>query len=574
MNDLKLPLGWAFTKLGETLISIIGGGTPSRRLPSYFEGDIPWFTVKDMKTAKPKDAEEHISAAAVAASATNIVPANTLIVATRIALGKAIKPTVACAINQDLKALIVGRGVDANFLLYWIEANERTIQELGSGTTVSGIRLDTLRGLPLQLPPSAEQTRIVAKVEELLSDLDSAVTALRSAKAKIPQYRHSLLLSAIDGSLTAEWRKNNAPTETGTRLLERILGQRQPRWQKMQVLRSQKADGSPSQGWGGKYSEPKQAEISDRPDLPNGWAWGTLSQIGWLDRGRSKFRPRNSPHLYGGAYPFVQTGDIRRADTFISQVEATYSDAGLEQSRLWPTGTMCITIAANIGKTAILSMEACFPDSVVGFIPGADEISIRYVEYFMRAIQPKLENEAPATAQKNINLEILNKVTLPIPPLAEQSEIVDLLDGYFADALNKEESIDLAIKQSSVQRKNILKTAFNGKLTSQNSADESAILLLERIRSERAQYEKELIQKSKNEGVPKVKIDVKKTLRDWIRLHKSDEFSFEEIGKSITEVEYDALKEEIFEMLSEKNAPIIQYFDQTSERISFKRIRS
>ncbi|MFZ3288019.1 MAG: restriction endonuclease subunit S [Telluria sp.] len=573
MNDLKLPLGWTKTELGEALISIIGGGTPSRRLPSYFEGDIPWFTVKDMKTAKPQDAEEHISAAAVAASATNIVPANTLIVATRIALGKAIKPTVACAINQDLKALIVGTGIDANFLLYWIEANERIIQELGSGTTVSGIRLDTLRGLPLYLPPSAEQTRIVAKVEELLSDLDSAVTALKSAKVKIPQFRHSLLRSAIDGSLTAKWRKSNASPETGTRLLKRILEQRQARWDEMQVLRSQKADGSPSQGWAGKYSEPKEADISHRPDLPKGWAWATLSQIGWLDRGRSKFRPRNSPHLYGGAYPFVQTGDIRKADSFISKVEATYSDAGLEQSRLWPAGTMCITIAANIGKTAILSMEACFPDSIVGFIPGADEVSIRYVEYFMRAVQPKLEDEAPATAQKNINLEVLNKVALPIPPFTEQTKIVDLLDGYFADALNKEESIELAIKQSSVQRKNILKAAFTGQLLPQNPVDESSILLLDRIRAERTQYEKELIQKPKNEGAPKVKKDVKNTLRDWIRLHENDEFSFQELSKSISGVEYDVLKEAIFEILGEKKSPIIQYFDQTSKRMAFKRIK-
>jgi type I restriction enzyme S subunit len=105
-----------------------------------------------MKTLKPIDTEEHISEAAVANSATNLLPANTVIVATRIALGRAIRPTVSCAINQDLKALILGTGIDPDFVLYWIIANEKVIQDLGSGTTVSGIRLETLNTLPLLVP--------------------------------------------------------------------------------------------------------------------------------------------------------------------------------------------------------------------------------------------------------------------------------------------------------------------------------------------------------------------------------------------------------------------------------------
>ncbi|HEX7764903.1 MAG TPA: restriction endonuclease subunit S, partial [Cellvibrio sp.] len=195
----ELPIGWAETTLGNTLLSVIGGGTPSRKVPAYFDGHIPWFTVKDMKALKPNDAEEHISEDAIVESATNLIPANTLIVATRIALGKAIRPTVACAINQDLKALILGSGINADFLLYWIGANQRMIQELGSGTTVLGIRLEALHGLPFHLPPSAEQTRIVAKLEELLSDLDAGVAELKVAQKKLAQYRQSLLKAAVEG---------------------------------------------------------------------------------------------------------------------------------------------------------------------------------------------------------------------------------------------------------------------------------------------------------------------------------------------------------------------------------------
>lgn len=130
MSDLNLPPGWAETTLGSALITVVGGGTPSRNIPAYFDGHIPWFTVKDMKALKPNDAQEHISEVAIADSATNLIPANTLIVATRIALGRAIRPTVACAINQDLKALVLGGGISSDFMLHWIGANERVIQDL------------------------------------------------------------------------------------------------------------------------------------------------------------------------------------------------------------------------------------------------------------------------------------------------------------------------------------------------------------------------------------------------------------------------------------------------------------
>lgn len=573
MSNTKLPLGWIKTHLGNVLLDIVGGGTPSRRIPEYYQGNIPWFTVKDMKTLKPSDSEEHISDVAVAQSAAQVIPANTLIVATRIGLGKAIRPTVPCAINQDLKALIVGSGMDSDFLLYWIMANEKVIQGLGSGTTVSGIRLDTLRKLPLQLPPSAEQARIAEKLEELMSDLDSAEQALKSASQKIPQYRHSLLLSAISGELTATWRNQNGPSESGIQLLERILAQRRARWQKMQEAVYGTGDAKSSYKLNKKYSEPDEPETAQIPNLPTGWAWATLSQIGWLDRGRSRHRPRNSPHLYGGPYPFVQTGDIRQADTFISKVETTYSEAGLEQSRIWPSGTLCITIAANIGKTAILSMDACFPDSVVGFLPGADEVSVRYVEYFMRAIQPKLEDEAPATAQKNINLSILNKLSLPVPPIAEQNLIVDTLDEHFATALNQEKAIEFSLRQSAAQRKNILKSAFEGTLLAQDPNDENASLLLQKIGNEQIAYQKKILALRRDKETAVVDRDIKELLRTWILQQDKDEFSFDEISKSVL-IEYDALKDAMFDLLGEANAPIVQHFSKSTQSMKFKRVNA
>lgn len=164
--------------------------------------------------------------------------------------------------------------------------------------------------------------------------------------------------------------------------------------------------------------------FGDPATNPKKWEVRKLSELGSLDRGKSKHRPRNAPILFGGAYPFIQTGDVANSGGVISAYTETYSDAGLAQSKLWPAGTLCVTIAANIAKTGILSFDACFPDSVVGFTPGSGATT-RYVQYFLHFLQPYLEKSAPQLAQKNINLEILRDIDIPSPPVALQQEFAE-----------------------------------------------------------------------------------------------------------------------------------------------------
>jgi type I restriction enzyme S subunit len=144
------------------------------------------------------------------------------------------------------------------------------------------------------------------------------------------------------------------------------------------------------------------------------WPVAQLGEIGSLERGISKHRPRNDPSLMDGPYPFIQTGDVAGCRGKITTFSATYSDKGLAQSRLWPAGTLCITIAANIAKTGILDFDACFPDSVVGF-QARNPAIITYVQCWMSFLQGHIEKMAPETAQKNINLEILRGLSVPVP---------------------------------------------------------------------------------------------------------------------------------------------------------------
>ncbi len=165
---------------------------------------------------------------------------------------------------------------------------------------------------------------------------------------------------------------------------------------------------------------------------PMKWQSEKLSSLGTLDRGRSRHRPRNAAHLYGGPYPFVQTGDIANCGGLVTRYSQTYSDAGLDQSRMWPSGTLCITIAANIAMTGILTFDSCFPDSVVGFRPGK-AVTVEYVQTIIDLMQKRLEEGAPRAAQRNINLGVLRNLTVPTPPVNLQrrfSDIVDVARAY------------------------------------------------------------------------------------------------------------------------------------------------
>ena len=154
---------------------------------------------------------------------------------------------------------------------------------------------------------------------------------------------------------------------------------------------------------------------------PKGWEEMTFADVGTLDRGKSKHRPRNDPALLGGCHPLIQTGDVANCDGYIRSFVSTYSDLGLMQSRKWPEGTLCITIAANIAKTGILTFQSCFPDSVVGFTPN-EKVTVEYIQHWLRFLQKTLEASAPESAQKNINLKILRELKLPVPDIAQQEK--------------------------------------------------------------------------------------------------------------------------------------------------------
>ena len=155
-----------------------------------------------------------------------------------------------------------------------------------------------------------------------------------------------------------------------------------------------------------------------------------LDELGVVGRGKSKHRPRNDPSLYGGPYPFIQTGDVKEADLWLTQFTQTYNEKGLAQSKLWPIGTLCITIAANIAETAILKLPACFPDSIVGLRPHPGKADARFIKYYIDTLKVRMQNASKGTTQDNLSVDKLTTFDFAVPEFSVQDRIASILSAY------------------------------------------------------------------------------------------------------------------------------------------------
>ena len=285
----------------------------------------------------------------------------------------------------------------------------------GKGIGIQGLSSKAIHILVFPLPPLAEQKRIVAKIEELLPLVDRyevAWTRLEDFNRRFPEdMKKSILQQAIQGKLVEQ-----RPEEgTAQELYQQIQAEKQRLIKEGKIKKEKPL--------------PEITEDEKPFEIPEGWMWVRLQQIGELSRGRSQKRPRNDPGLFtNGTFPFIQTGDVARANGHISHWTTMYNQEGVAQSRIWPAGTVCLTIAANIGDVAILDFDACFPDSVVGFNAYRPILSNEFFMYGLMCYKTILDKMSRSTAQKNINIDILSQIAFPLPPLAEQKRIVARLE--------------------------------------------------------------------------------------------------------------------------------------------------
>jgi len=500
----ELPKGWLWSN-ASTVCSSVRDGTHDT--PKYVENGIPLVTSKNLKkgqidfsTAKFISYEDHCQI-----SIRSGVESGDILFAMIGTIGN----PVVIEGNQEFSIKNVGlfkkneSAINSYFLSFWLSSHifEKISEEkqLIKGTTQKFIPLGNLRALPIPLPPINEQERIVEKIEELFSDVDQGVESLKTAQKQLKVYRQAVLKWAFEGKLTEAWRSQQPTLKTGEALLAQIKAERENRYQQQLAEWEEKVREWEAIGKVGKKpSKPQElkellslteAEFFQLPLLPGSWTYTYLAYTGDLGRGKSKHRPRNDPKLFGGSYPFIQTGDVKAAKGVLRKFSQTYNELGLSQSKLWAEGTLCITIAANIAETCFLGIEACFPDSIVGFTTYPKIIDSKYVDYFIQSTKAKITAFAPATAQKNINLETLENLLVPYCLAEEQEEIVQEIESRLSICDQLEATITENLQKVEALRQSILKQAFEGKLVPQDPNDEPAEKLLERIRAERQEKE-------------------------------------------------------------------------------------
>lgn len=317
--------------------------------------------------------------------------------------------------------------INASYI-FWLYKSQFVINQIkamSSGTTVDTYTITNANNTLLPIPPLLEQKRIVHRIESLFAKLDEAKEKIQQVLDGAEMRKAAILHKAFTGELTKNWRKANGISE-------------------------------------------------------DSWESVKLKELGEFDRGKSKHRPRNDPRLFNGSYPFIQTGDVSSSGMYIQKHSQTLSEFGMQQSRLFPKDTLCITIAANIGKVAILTYDCCFPDSVVGFTPNERTFS-KYMYYSMLKIQKEIEALAPAVAQKNLSLKLLLDVNVQIPSVEEQHTIVKIIERLLKHEKNVISASMRSIESIETMKKSILAKAFRGELGTNNPTEDSALNLLKEV---------------------------------------------------------------------------------------------
>lgn len=471
-TEQQLPEGWKKTTLGAEF-EWSSGGTPKSGVPAYYEnGSIHWLNISDLNDGLISYAEKKITELGLQESSAKIVPQGSVLIAIYGSIGKLGINTIPLATNQAICfTKKIPEYILNKFLFYYLLSIRNQLISMGKGGTQQNISQTVLKSVPFFYPTSKEtQQAIVNKIESLFDEIDEGIGRLKTAAQQIQQYRQSLLKNAFNGELTKEWRSKHAdalPSEN--ELLAQIQTTReQHHAQQLADWQTAVSQWEQNRKEGKKPSKPKSPTQAVKfeenvADLPSGWIWGKLSDLGELARGKSKHRPRNDKKLFGGKYPFIQTGEVRAANRIIKKYEQTYSEFGLEQSKLWQKGTLCITIAANIAETAFLGFDACFPDSIVGF-SASKAVLPEYIELFIKSARTKIESYAPATAQKNINLNTLENLIVPYCSLTEQNQIVAILENKLTACDQLAAELAKQLKQAELLKQAVLKAAFSGSL--------------------------------------------------------------------------------------------------------------
>ena len=403
----------------------------------------------------------------------------------------------ACAVGRPRQRLL-----SSEFLYFFLLSQKHSLIERGQGGAQPNISQSILKTYPISLPPISEQHRIVAKIEELFSELDKGIESLKTARAKLGVYRQAVLKNAFEGKLTAQWRAENKDRlETPERMLARIKQEREARYeQQLQEWKAAVKEWEESAKSGKKPARPRmpqavsaiaEEDVASLEALPSGWSWLSAESVGIVQLGRQrspKNRSKNYPTKYIRAANITEVGlnldDVLDMD-FLPHELSTYR---LEKGDLLLSEAS--GSATQVGKPAMWDDQipnCCFQNTVIRHQPYCRDYAV-YLLWLYRFfyVSGKFSQVAGGVGINHLSAFKFSQIALPLCSPVEQQEIVRLLEKQFEAIDQQDREIDSALKQAETLRQSILKKAFTGQLVPQDSHDEPASVLLDRIRAENA----------------------------------------------------------------------------------------
>ena len=376
-----VPAHWEVRKLKTLSTRVQNGSTPSTEEPGYYAKDgLPWYSPPSLdRSIVVGHPTRYLSDRAVEEGKVRPITPPALAVSVIGNVGKCALMLQPGATNQQITCFeLITNLCNPHFVIMQFRFAEESLIASASSATIAILDSGVLKATKLAIPPLSEQTAIVRYLDQVDERIRRYINSRERLIELLEEYRQVVIHHAVTHGLDTDVRLKSSGVE-----------------------------------WLG--------------DVPAHWEMRRVKQVSRILRGKFTHRPRNDPSLYNGPYPFIQTGDVARAKKTITEYSQTLNKQGLAVSKMFPTGTLVMTIAANIGDVAILDFEACFPDSVVGFVPHQN-VDRDYLYYFFRAMKAEFLREAPVNTQGNLNVERIGARHIALPPISEQTAIVAYID--------------------------------------------------------------------------------------------------------------------------------------------------
>lgn len=482
-EDDQLPRGWAWARLGELGIWT-GGGTPAKANPAFWtNGTVPWVSAKDMKVDTIGEVPDLVTEEAVLGSAAKLIPANSLLMVTRSGILRHTFPVAVTdrtvTVNQDLKALTPAMGVEPRYLQRFLQLRNNRILSLCSkdGTTVASIEMDGLAGLPIPIAPSGEQHRIIEAIDALFGEIDAGEQELDQALLDLAVYRRSVLKSAVTGELTGEWRRRNAHVETGHEFLARVLG-----------ARAKARNGSRM----GRANQQEATAAEPPISVPNSWAWATMADLCELSGGVTVDGKRAGKDLI--EVPYLRVANVQRGSLDLNIVKTIrVSRDRIEQLRLVPNDVLLNEGGDRdkVGRGWVWSgeIDPCIHQNhVFRARPYSSEVDGRFLSLYANEIGRSyfFSESKQTTNLASLGIGKVAALPVPLPPRDELKLIVEIAMAALEACDEMEKTLVEQGEVATSLRKAVLNAAFSGRLAPQDPADESASILLERLRATQA----------------------------------------------------------------------------------------